>query len=161
MDKVDITVPDIGDFSEVDVIEVLVKAGDKINPEDPLVTLESDKASMDVPSTDRGEVVAVHVKAGDRVSEGTTVVTLKQEQSEEAASGDSQNRDDTEQNPSPIVEERAEMVVIGGGPGGYSAAFRASDLGKKTVLIERYSTLGGSASMLAAFPQKPSSMLQR
>jgi len=154
MDKVDITVPDIGDFSEVDVIEVLVKAGDKINPEDPLVTLESDKASMDVPSTDRGEVVAVHVKAGDRVSEGTTVVTLKQEQSEEAASGDSPNRDDTEQNPSPIVEERAEMVVIGGGPGGYSAAFRASDLGKKTVLIERYSTLGGVCLNVGCIPSK-------
>ena len=116
MDKVDITVPDIGDFSEVDVIEVLVKAGDKINPEDPLVTLESDKASMDVPSTDRGEVVAVHVKAGDRVSEGTTVVTLKQEQSEEAASGDSQNRDDTEQNPPRLLKRGPKWLSLVEGP---------------------------------------------
>lgn len=154
MNKVDIRVPDIGDFSEVEVIEVMVRVGETISPEDPLVTLESDKAAMDVPSTDQGEVVAVHVKAGDKVSKGTTLVTLGQNESNETTPSDISSGEKREQTPAPSVEERVEMVVIGGGPGGYTAAFRASDLGMKTVLIERYPTLGGVCLNVGCIPSK-------
>jgi dihydrolipoamide dehydrogenase len=168
MATIEVKVPDIGDFSDVPVIEVLVKPGDAIQPEDPLVTLESDKATMDVPAPAAGTVKAVSVKVGDKVSEGTLLLTL-----ETSAVAETPSPAPT---PSPLppagegpgvraatapagtykgnVDVDCEMVVLGSGPGGYSAAFRAADLGMKTVLVERYKTLGGVCLNVGCIPSK-------
>ena len=168
MATVEVKVPDIGDFRDVPVIEVLVKPGDTVGVEDPLVTLESDKATMDVPSPAAGKVVEVHVKVGDRVSQGARVIVL-----EAAAAGKPAAPAAAPTPPAPAkpaapaapapaaagrfagkVDVDCEMLVLGAGPGGYSAAFRAADLGMKTVIIERYPTLGGVCLNVGCIPSK-------
>jgi dihydrolipoamide dehydrogenase len=168
MATVEVKVPDIGDFRDVPVIEVLVKPGDTVGVEDPLVTLESDKATMDVPSPAAGKVVEVHVKVGDRVSEGARVIVL-----EAAAAGKPAAPAAAPTPPAPAkpaapaapapaaagrfagkVDVDCEMLVLGAGPGGYSAAFRAADLGMKTVIVERYATLGGVCLNVGCIPSK-------
>lgn len=173
-------VPDLGEFKDVPVIEVLVKPGDAVQREDPLITLESDKATMDVPSPHAGRVSEVKVKVGDRVSKGTPILTLEIEAEERAqagaapalekagsgtASGAREHRA-PERAPerlepaaappvsAPKADLHGEVVVIGAGPGGYTAAFRAADLGKKVVLIERYPTLGGVCLNVGCIPSK-------
>src|SRR4051794_3098526 len=137
---VDVKVPDIGDFTDVPVIEILVEVGQEVAEEDPLVTLESDKATMDVPAPQAGVVRELKVALGDKVSEGSTILVLEPvganggappapAQPPAAAEPEGGERD-------------AQVVVLGGGPGGYTAAFRAADLGLKTVLVERYDKLG-------------------
>ena len=183
---VEVKVPDIGDFNDVPVIEVLVKPGDTVKAEDSLVTLESDKATMDVPSPSAGVVKAVTVKVGDKVSQGTALLTLD---SGAAASPPAKTAaPSTSAQPSPpgVVSAPAaapaakvappaasvaapgpaaatytgradvecEMLVLGSGPGGYSAAFRAADLGMKTVLVERYASLGGVCLNVGCIPSK-------
>jgi dihydrolipoamide dehydrogenase len=151
----EVRVPDIGDFTDVPVIEIHVSPGDQVAPEDPLVTLESDKATMDVPAPEAGTVKQLQVKIGDRVSEGSVLLTLE---------ADSRRSNGA---PSAVVEEApppaappqagghdAQVVVLGAGPGGYTAAFRAADLGLKTVLIERYETLGGVCLNVGCIPSK-------
>ncbi len=158
-EKIDIKVPDIGDFKDVEIIEVLVQPGQQIQPEDPLITLESDKATMDVPSPMAGTVEEVAVKTGDKVSEGAVILTLR------AAEHDAQTPPTTApaQEKAPIEAQEAldmkadrhvEVVVLGAGPGGYTAAFRAADLGKKTILVERYPDLGGVCLNVGCIPSK-------
>src|SRR5438067_2362299 len=157
---VKVEVPDIGDFKDVPVIEVLVKVGDAIKTETPLVTLESDKATMDVPSPAGGTVEAIAVKVGDKVSEGTLILTLSTGVAAAApAPTPAQAPAAPVATPSAAayaggVDIECEMVVLGAGPGGYSAAFRSADLGMKTVLVERYATLGGVCLNVGCIPSK-------
>ncbi|MCA8202951.1 dihydrolipoyl dehydrogenase [Burkholderia sp. AU33545] len=171
MSLIEVKVPDIGDFSGVDVIEVNVKPGDVIEKEQTLITLESDKASMEVPSDVAGTVKEVKVKAGEKVSQGTVIAIV------EAAAGAAAPAKAAEPAkaaaPAPAAAPAAapapapqagsyagaadiecDMLVLGAGPGGYSAAFRSADLGMKTVLVERYSTLGGVCLNVGCIPSK-------
>ncbi|MCB1824040.1 MAG: dihydrolipoyl dehydrogenase, partial [Candidatus Competibacteraceae bacterium] len=157
-------VPDIGDFKGVDIIEVLVKPGDSIAPEDPLIVLESDKASMEVPAPQAGTVRELKVKVGDKVSEGDVILMLEASADSATAAPPAKPAEPASPPPSapaPVAGAFAgkadldcEMLVLGAGPGGYSAAFRAADLGMKTVLVERYSTLGGVCLNVGCIPSK-------
>ncbi|MCC5882303.1 MAG: dihydrolipoyl dehydrogenase [Halomonas sp.] len=158
----EIRIPDIGDFNDVPVIEVLVRPGDTIRAEDSLITLESDKAAMDVPAPKAGRVADVLVAVGDRVSQGTAILMLEAEGSAHAApSASAPAAGQPAATPAPAAASYAggadlecEMLVLGAGPGGYSAAFRAADLGMKTVLVERYATLGGVCLNVGCIPSK-------
>ncbi len=173
MAQIDIQVPDIGDFDEVTVIELLVKAGDPIKAEQSLITVESDKASMEIPSSHAGVVKELKVKLGDKVSEGTLVLTLETTETGAQASPVSTattspapatlSAPSPAPSPSPAPQASApvgqndvecDLLVLGGGPGGYSAAFRAADLGLKVVLVERYATLGGVCLNVGCIPSK-------
>ncbi|HUO43691.1 MAG TPA: dihydrolipoyl dehydrogenase [Burkholderiales bacterium] len=171
---VEIKVPDIGDYRNVPVIEVLVKPGDTVKPEDPLITLESDKATMDVPAPQAGTVRELKIKVGDKVSEGSLILTLDSAAAAVTAAEPASTpaaKAPPAATPTPNKSEgaapasvtpyagpkgdiHAEVVVLGAGPGGYTAAFRAADLGKKTVLIERYPTLGGVCLNVGCIPSK-------
>jgi len=173
MALVEVKVPDIGDFAEVAVIEVLVKAGDTIKPEQSLITVESDKASMEIPSSHGGVVKELKVKLGDKVKEGSVVLLLEVADVAAPAAPKSEEKPA----PAPAVSAPAapktvaidasaaasfagtadldcDVLVLGGGPGGYSAAFRAADLGLKVVLVERYATLGGVCLNVGCIPSK-------
>ncbi len=211
MSTTEVKVPDIGDFQDIPVIEVFVKPGDTVQADDSLVTLESDKATMDVPSPVVGVVADVKVKVGDRVSEGSVLLTLEDAATSaqapaaavasrdgesraalqtsaatptatqtapassaagpETPSADTTAKVATAPTPGPSssasqiaaaagpayqgrVDVECQMLVIGAGPGGYSAAFRSSDLGMKTVLVERYPTLGGVCLNVGCIPSK-------
>ena len=200
MAMIEIKVPDIGDFDEVAVIELLVKAGDTIKSEQSLITVESDKASMEIPSSHAGVVKELRVKLGDKVKEGSVVLVLEGEASDTAGAGSgassvaaasapntspanaaanssavtasarsgnespatssaaSQNTNTT---PAPTAatfvgsaDIECDVLVLGGGPGGYSAAFRAADLGLSVVIVERYATLGGVCLNVGCIPSK-------
>jgi dihydrolipoamide dehydrogenase len=153
----DIKVPDIGDFDEVPVIEILVEVGQEVAEEDPLVTLESDKATMDVPAPEAGKVAEILVSVGDKVSEGTPIVRL------EGGDGAGTPEQEPEQAAEPKDEEpkaeepkgdRVDLVVLGAGPGGYAAAFRAADLGLSVTLVERHERLGGVCLNVGCIPSK-------
>jgi dihydrolipoamide dehydrogenase len=150
-DLIEVRVPDIGNFKDVPIIEVSVKEGDRIAANDPLITLESDKASMEVPSPAAGVVKEMTVGIGDKVSEGSLILKL---QTAEAAA----ETPAPAPRPRPMAEAKgvvhAEVLVLGSGPGGYTAAFRAADLGKKTVLVERYASLGGVCLNVGCIPSK-------
>jgi len=187
----EVKVPDIGDFADVPVIEVLVAVGDSVSAEDPLVTLESDKATMDVPAPVDGVVEQIAVQVGDRVSEGSVLMTFESDGAGTAdADGDAQADAGVDTGPGPgpdtgpgagpdtgtgigtstgakVTDEPApppaadsgedrdfQVVVLGSGPGGYSAAFRAADLGLKTALIERFDRLGGVCLNVGCIPSK-------
>src|SRR5687767_3366190 len=141
---IDVTVPDIGDFKDVEVIEVLVKPGDAIVKEQSLLTLESDKATMEIPSPGAGVVKALRVKVGDKVSQGAPILLLETTESDKTVAPA----------PSRDADIECDVVVLGSGPGGYSAAFRAADLGLKTVLVERYPALGGVCLNVGCIPSK-------
>jgi len=154
---VEIAVPDIGGFQNVDVIEILVKAGDTVAAEQSLITLESDKATMEIPAPQAGVVKALKVKVGDKVSEGALILTLEPTQAAVAAAEPEQSVPAPSEAPASGRGENelhADVVVLGAGPGGYTAAFRAADLGKKVVLIERYSSLGGVCLNVGCIPSK-------
>ena len=171
---VEVLVPDIGNFDSVDVIEVLVKVGDVIAVEDSLITVESDKASMDIPSSVAGTVKEVKVSVGDKVAKGSLMLLVEAIAStvsapaqvavaQTAAVQATAVQTAPAQTASPVVTSsqaipasdlHTEVVVLGSGPGGYTAAFRAADLGKKVVLIERYSTLGGVCLNVGCIPSK-------
>ncbi|MFZ9554336.1 MAG: dihydrolipoyl dehydrogenase [Limnohabitans sp.] len=169
MALIDIKVPDIGDFKEVAVIELLVKPGDTVKPEQSLITVESDKASMEIPCSHAGVVKALKVKVGDKVSEGSVVLSL------EAAEGAGSDAPapapaatptaTAAASAAPVVAPAAaafggsadlacDVLVLGAGPGGYSAAFRAADLGLNVVLVERYASLGGVCLNVGGIPSK-------
>jgi dihydrolipoyl dehydrogenase len=165
----EIRVPDIGDFQDVPIIEIHVSPGDEVAAEDPLVTLESDKATMDVPAPEAGKVAQLRVKIGDRVSEGSVLLTLESDGAGPTDAGsdapaESETKASVEREPAPPPPSSSDgagggdhdfqVVVIGSGPGGYSAAFRAADLGLKTALIERYDTLGGVCLNVGCIPSK-------
>ncbi|OYU43450.1 MAG: dihydrolipoamide dehydrogenase, partial [Burkholderiales bacterium PBB4] len=167
---VEIKVPDIGDFDEVAVIELLVKVGDTIKPEQSLITVESDKASMEIPSSAGGVVTELKVKLGDKVKEGSVVVLLEAagavSEAKPAAAPAASSPAATVSvaapaAPAPVASSfggsadlECDVVVIGGGPGGYSAAFRAADLGLKVIVVERYATLGGVCLNVGCIPSK-------
>lgn len=166
---VEVKVPDIGDFKNIPVIEVLVKPGDAVKAEDPLVTLESDKATMDIPAPSAGVVKAVSLKPGDKVSMGSVILTLEEAGAAAASAPQAAAPAPAAAKPATPAaapaaaaavkgdikaDIHAEVVVLGAGPGGYTAAFRAADLGKKVVLIERYPTLGGVCLNVGCIPSK-------
>ena len=171
----EVKVPDIGDFKNIPVIEVLVKPGDKVEKEDSLITLESDKATMEVPSPAAGVVRELRIKPGDKLSEGSLILTLESAASlapAQKAAGPAPKTEAPHSSPAPATavpsraptattsapvikgDIHAEVVVLGSGPGGYTAAFRAADLGKQTVLIERYPVLGGVCLNVGCIPSK-------
>ena len=183
MATIEIKVPNIGDFAEVTVIELLVKPGDTVAADQSLVTVESDKASMEIPSSHAGVVQSLSVKLGDKIAEGSVLLTLD---AQDAATGAApapaaapasiaasaspaavsvSNAPEAKVEPAqaaPVsgasysgsVDSECDLVVLGGGPGGYSAAFRAADLGLKVVLVERYATLGGVCLNVGCIPSK-------
>ncbi|MEM9442395.1 MAG: dihydrolipoyl dehydrogenase [Pseudomonadota bacterium] len=159
---VDVQVPDIGDFSDVPVIGIMVAPGDEVAKEDPLIELESDKATMEVPSPVAGKVVALTVKEGDKVSEGSVILTMdvagavEASPSEKAPSASNGEAKPAAEQPKAKAsgDIHADLLVLGSGPGGYTAAFRAADLGLKTVLVERYPTLGGVCLNVGCIPSK-------
>jgi dihydrolipoamide dehydrogenase len=185
MATTEVKVPDIGDFKDVAVIEVLVKPGDTVKVEQSLVTVESDKASMEIPSTHAGVVKELKIKVGDKVSEGSVLLTIEaaadatpgRPSPQPSPQGGEGAKPASSPSPSPApagegrgegqaaqaapagsysggVDLECEMLVLGGGPGGYSAAFRSADLGMKTVIVERYATLGGVCLNVGCIPSK-------
>ncbi len=180
MSKHTLVIPDIGADEEVDVIEVLVAVGDQVEEEQSLITLESDKASMEIPSSHAGEILELLVKVGDKVKTGDPIAEVKLAEgggAAEAATSDSaaaeQSESDTQSTAQASTEsasattaaaaqsssdqapaDAVDVVVLGAGPGGYSAAFRAADLGLNVVLVERYSTLGGVCLNVGCIPSK-------
>jgi hypothetical protein len=157
-------VPDIGDYHDVPVIDVCVQAGDTVRIDDALITLESDKATMDVPSSVAGVVKEVKVKLGDKLSEGAVVALIESGGTAAtappvaaAAGAPPASAAPTPQAAAPITgsaDLECEMLVLGAGPGGYSAAFRGADIGMQTVLVERYPTLGGVCLNVGCIPSK-------
>ena len=158
----DIRIPDIGDFRDVPVIEVHVAAGDVVAPEDPLITLESDKATMDIPAPVAGTIASVRVAVGDRVSAGHLIADLRTGVSATAESAaPAAPAPSAEHVPVPVPSRgaahgdvTAEVLVLGAGPGGYSAAFRAADLGKKVVMVDSGPALGGVCLNVGCIPSK-------
>jgi len=173
----EVQVPDIGDFKDVPVIQVFVKPGDEVKKEDPLVSLESDKATMDIPSPASGKVKEVKLKVGDRVAKGATILVLETAEAgatpPPAKKAEPEQKREPSEKAAPVPAPRAAapapsaasayrgqvdvegaMLVIGSGPGGYSAAFRSADLGMKTVLVERYASLGGVCLNVGCIPSK-------
>ena len=179
MSTIEVKIPDIGAFKDIPVIEVLVKPGDSVKKEDALVTLESDKATFDVPAPQAGVVKELKIKAGDKVSQGSLILMLEAgegaattpaakapaaaapaakapAESKPAATAPSSPPASAPVTPyaGPKGDIHAEVLVLGAGPGGYTAAFRAADLGKKVVLVERYPTLGGVCLNVGCIPSK-------
>ena len=165
MALIEVKVPDIGDFKDVAVIELLVKPGDTVKPEQSLITVESDKASMEIPSSAGGVVKELKVALGDKVNEGSLVLVLEGEGAAAAAPAPAAAPAAPAPAAAPVAAPAAasyaggadlecDMLVLGAGPGGYSAAFRAADLGMKTVIVERYATLGGVCLNVGCIPSK-------
>ncbi|MBM4383988.1 MAG: dihydrolipoyl dehydrogenase [Deltaproteobacteria bacterium] len=151
-----VRVPDIGDFRDVDVVEVLVRAGDRVEREQALVVIESDKASMEVPSPSAGVVLSVAVQVNGKVSEGDAILTLDvaEEGVAAAAPARAASAPAPQTAPAPTDGSRVQLLVLGGGPGGYTAAFRAADLGLSVTLVERDATLGGVCTNVGCIPSK-------
>ena len=175
MPTIDIKVPDIGDFKDVAVIELLVKPGDAVKAEQSLITVESDKASMEIPSSAAGVVKEIKVKIGDTVNEGSVILSLEAAGEATAAAVAAPPTASAAMPPAPApaaaptqtatpapqaasyaggADLECDLLVLGAGPGGYSAAFRAADLGLKTVLVERFPTLGGVCLNVGCIPSK-------
>ena len=168
-ERIEVTVPDIGDFADVPVIEVHIAAGDTVAAEDPLITLESDKATMDIPAPDAGTIIAVRVAVGDTVSAGHVIADLDtgqrlsppsasvadvQAAQPTAAAQSPATQSPTAQAPRGRGDVHAEVLVLGGGPGGYTAAFRAADLGQQVVLVDQRPALGGVCLNVGCIPSK-------
>lgn len=173
MSIVEIKVPDIGDFDEVEIIEVLVAVGDAIEENQDLITLESDKAAMEIPSSTSGTIVGLNVALGDKVSEGSIILTLEtaaeapteapvETSVPEAKPVQAESVSETASTPAPSPvastnidsDMHAEVLVLGSGPGGYTAAFRAADLGKKVIMVERHERIGGVCLNVGCIPSK-------
>lgn len=165
---VEIKIPDIGDFAEVEVIEVLVAASDEVAQDDSLLTLESDKATMEIPSPFAGKIVSFSVAVGDKVSEGSIVGTIEianedtvKANVETSVAPAAEAAKPAPEAPKavpaanlPTADIQCEVLVLGSGPGGYTAAFRAADLGKKVVMVERYANIGGVCLNVGCIPSK-------
>ena len=159
MSEKELLLPDVGDFKDVEIIEMLVSVGDSVQAEDSLLVLESDKATMDIPSPYSGTIKKLSVKVGDKISEGSLLGLIEVEAAAAASAAApaeppaaaSESRPAT---PAGSADIETEVVVLGAGPGGYTAAFRAADLGKKVVLIERYESLGGVCLNVGCIPSK-------
>lgn len=166
---VDIKIPDIGDFAEVEVIEILVSEGDEVAQDDSLVTLESDKATMEIPSPFAGKITAISASVGDKVHEGSIIGNIEIADTgtvaanvEESVSASAAPEASPSEKPSPQAvsaqgidaDMSCDVLVLGSGPGGYTAAFRAADLGKKVIMIERYDSIGGVCLNVGCIPSK-------
>ncbi|TAJ75780.1 MAG: dihydrolipoyl dehydrogenase [Gallionellaceae bacterium] len=156
---IEIKVPDIGGFKDVAVIEIAVKAGDAVEKEQSLISLETDKATMDVPSPISGVVKELKIKVGDKVSEGSVILLLESAEqrvlsTESKSNTPAPKTQDSAPSTSVKGDLHAEVVVLGAGPGGYTAAFRAADLGKQVVLIEKHASLGGVCLNVGCIPSK-------
>ena len=177
MTIIEIKVPDIGDFDEVPVIDILVKVGDVVEKEQALIVLESDKATMEIPSDQAGKVISLSVKIGDKVKQGVVIATVEVSAATSPVAAQpvtvatatlaktSTGASTPTPTPTPVsvpvagsytgkVDHECEMLVLGAGPGGYSAAFRSADLGLNTIIVERYSTLGGVCLNVGCIPSK-------
>ena len=185
MATTELKVPDIGDFKDVEVIEVLVKPGDTVAVDQSLITIESDKASMEIPSSSAGRIVELKVKVGDKLNQGSVIATIEAAAGDASKDGSSKASSATQPDAAPAAPAKSaaqpspspspaslpqsgpapaswsgradiecRMMVLGSGPGGYSAAFRAADLGMNTVLVERYATLGGVCLNVGCIPSK-------
>lgn len=172
MSSMDLVVPDLGNFADILVVDVLIKKGDTIEVDAPLVTLETDKASMDVPATAAGTVTEVLLKKGDKVSKGSVIARINTAAAGSSSAGAAnaaaparlESSGDTVRMPRPVItpQERVEvefststqLLVLGSGPGGYTAAFRAADLGMRVTLVERWSDLGGVCLNVGCIPSK-------
>ncbi len=161
MQRIDIKVPELGEFTDVSVIEVLVEAGERIEKEQSLITLESDKATMEIPSSNAGRLVELRVNEGDRVNSGDVIAVLEVagEESSAAPTAIASAAPTSPPAPAPAAPSAAgqtdcDLLVLGAGPGGYSAAFRAADLGLKVILVERSATLGGVCLNVGCIPSK-------
>jgi dihydrolipoamide dehydrogenase len=170
MSVVEVKVPDIGDFDAVEIIDVLVSVGDVISANQDIITLESDKAAMEIPTAVAGTVVALNVAVGDKVSQGDIILTVETAQSSQAeivsspaptAKVEKSVSKTIEVAPAPAAKVdvsnadlHAEVLVLGSGPGGYTAAFRAADLGKKVVMVERHERIGGVCLNVGCIPSK-------
>jgi dihydrolipoamide dehydrogenase len=169
--RIDLLVPDLGNFHDVSVVDVLVKAGDTVEVDAPLVTLETDKASMDVPATAGGKIAEVLLKRGDKVSKGAVIARVETNSQAGAPSGPApspsakpESDGDTVRMPVPDLSQpppgqadfnrSTQLLVLGSGPGGYTAAFRAADLGMKVTLVERWPMLGGVCLNVGCIPSK-------
>jgi dihydrolipoyl dehydrogenase len=159
---IEVKVPDIGDFKDIDVIEVLVKPGDRVAKEASLITLESDKATMEIPSSDAGVVKELRVKVGDKVSQGSVIALLEAESAgavppaprPAAPAAPKISAPEATKAYGGAADMTCDVLVLGSGPGGYSAAFRAADLGLNSILVERYPTLGGVCLNVGCIPSK-------
>ena len=160
---VDVVVPNIGDFDKVEIIEVLVSAGDEVTKEDPIITLESDKASMDIPTSESGIVKEVKVEVGGKIGEGDLILTLEVSADSNAPSPKEEPAAEpksatitapTASAAAGDADMQTEVLVLGSGPGGYTAAFRAADLGKKVIMVERYPVFGGVCLNVGCIPSK-------
>jgi len=179
MSAIEVKVPDIGDFKDVPVIEILVKAGDTIAKEQSLITVESDKATMEIPAPEAGVVKEIKIKLGDVVNTGSLILTMEAGAAAAAPAAPAKPAPAAAPAPAPAAQApaatpapakaapapaaagpvpqgdvHAEVLVLGSGPGGYTAAFRAADLGKKVVLVERYASLGGVCLNVGCIPSK-------
>lgn len=172
--KIEIRVPDIGDFTDIPVVEVLVATGERVDAEQSLVTLESDKAVMEIPAPGAGVIQSLDVAEGDLVSEGTVVAVLDVDEAEAAEGSDSKDVEEKQRPPTeqentldpprqtpvaddgidPDIDYDFDLLVLGAGPGGYTAAFRAADLGLKVAVVERYAELGGVCLNVGCIPSK-------
>jgi dihydrolipoamide dehydrogenase len=168
----EIQLPDIGGFDSVEIIELHIAVGDKINAEDPIVTLESEKATMDIPSPQAGTVSEISVSVGDKIAQGSVLCSINVDAASavdtntrvhQAEITNNDNQEDAVSTPTADntavasktkTEIKTELLVLGAGPGGYTAAFRAADLGKKVTLVERYDSLGGVCLNVGCIPSK-------
>jgi dihydrolipoamide dehydrogenase len=180
----EVRLPDIGDFDEVEIIEILVSAGDVIAQDDSMITLESDKATMEIPSPAAGEVKEIKVSMGDKIARDTLILLLEVQEGVAAESSSADNPDDTTaaadtkqpvetsaERPAPVQsdtpapstpapndfekgDKHAELLILGSGPGGYTAAFRAADLGRQVIMIERHERIGGVCLNVGCIPSK-------
>jgi len=165
MSVIEIKVPDIGDFDAVEIIEVLVSVGDVIEANQDVITLESDKAAMEIPSDTAGTIVGLNVAVGDKVAEGSVILTLETAEDVKAeptpASTQEETKPEVKVDTAAVVatvagdaDLHAEVLVLGSGPGGYTAAFRAADLGRQVVMIERHAKIGGVCLNVGCIPSK-------
>ena len=165
MSVIEVKVPDIGDFDAVEIIDVLVSEGEEISDNQDIITLESDKAAMEIPSTVSGKVAELKVSVGDKVSEGDVILTVEAAEAADAAEEEkpaAAEATQQESQPAPTpsaapagdADMHAEVLVLGSGPGGYTAAFRAADLGKKVIMVERHERIGGVCLNVGCIPSK-------
>ncbi|HQR96770.1 MAG TPA: FAD-dependent oxidoreductase, partial [Thiotrichales bacterium] len=160
---IDIKIPDLGDFKDVRVIEILVSAGEDVSIDQPLITLESDKATMEIPSPHSGKIASLSVKVGDIINTGVVIGQMASSSAAKLSEAEKQTAkpasETTKHVPSALpvtgdADMRCEVLVLGGGPGGYTAAFRAADLGKQVILVERYDVIGGVCLNVGCIPSK-------
>ena len=163
--SITVAIPDIGNFDSVDIIDILVNIGDEIKKEDPIITVESDKASMDIPSPADGVITKILIKVGDTVKQGSPIIEVKstevkvqEPQKEIPVAIEKKVAGKSAENGQPMKAPSSDLncdvAVLGSGPGGYTAAFRAADLGQSVILIERYSTIGGVCLNVGCIPSK-------